>query len=172
MATKIRLKRIGRRNRPFYRMVLIDSKKKRDGASIEQLGWYNPISDEKDCELNSERIIHWLNKGAQPSKAAKKLIKNKGISFEWHLMKSGADEKEIQKQLKKRDLDMAAAKKKKKESSEADVKQKKDKKESIQASGEEKKLSANAEPKVESSSTIEVNNKIKTDASTGSKEEE
>ena len=114
MATKIRLKRIGRRNRPFYRMVLIDSRKKRDGAAIEQLGWYNPISDEKDCELKSERIIHWLNKGAQPSKAAKKLIKNKGISFEWHLMKSGADEKEIQKQLKKRDLDMAAAKRKRK----------------------------------------------------------
>ena len=114
LATKIRLKRIGRRNRPFYRMVLIDSRKKRDGAAIEQLGWYNPISDEKDCELKSERIIHWLNKGAQPSKAAKKLIKNKGISFEWHLMKSGADEKEIQKQLKKRDLDMAAAKRKRK----------------------------------------------------------
>ena len=51
MATKIRLKRIGRRNRPFYRMVLIDSRKKRDGAAIEELGWYNPISDKKDCEL-------------------------------------------------------------------------------------------------------------------------
>ena len=172
MATKIRLKRIGRRNRPFYRMVLIDSRKKRDGAAIEQLGWYNPISDEKDCELNAERIIHWLNKGAQPSKAAKKLIKNKGISFEWHLMKSGADEKEIQKQLKKRDLDMAAAKKKNKESSKVDVEQKKDKKESIQTSEEDNKLLTNAEPKKESSSTIEVNDTGKTDASTGSKEEE
>ncbi len=172
MATKIRLKRIGRRNRPFYRMVLIDSRKKRDGAAIEQLGWYNPISDEKDCELKSERILHWLNKGAQPSKAAKKLLKNKGISFEWHLMKSGADEKEIQKQLKKRDLDMAAAKKKKKENSKVDVKQKKDKKVSIQASEEGDKPSTNAEPKQESSSTKEVNDKGKTDASTGSKEEE
>ena len=172
MATKIRLKRIGRRNRPFYRMVLIDSRKKRDGAAIEQLGWYNPISDEKDCELNSERIIHWLNKGAQPSKAAKKLIKNKGISFEWHLMKSGADEKEVQKQLKKRDLDMAAAKKKKKESSTVDVKQNINKKESVQTSEEDNKLSTNAEPKEESSSTIEVNDTNKTDASTGSKEEE
>ena len=172
MATKIRLKRIGRRNRPFYRMVLIDSRKKRDGAAIEQLGWYNPISDEKDCELNAERIIHWLNKGAQPSKAAKKLIKSKGISFEWHLMKSGADEKEIQRQLKKRDLDMAAAKKKKKESSKVDVKQKKDKKESIQASEGDNKPSTNAEVRIESSSTTEVNVTSKTDASTGSKEEE
>ena len=170
MATKIRLKRIGRRNRPFYRMVLIDSRKKRDGAAIEQLGWYNPISVEKDCELKSERIIHWLNKGAQPSKAAKKLIKNKGISFEWHLMKSGADEKEIQKQLKKRDLDMAATKEKK--SNKVNVEQKKNKKESIETSEEDIKLSTKAEPKKESSSTIEVNDTNKTDASTGSKEEE
>ena len=170
MATKIRLKRIGRRNRPFYRMVLIDSRKKRDGAAIEQLGWYNPISVEKDCELKSERIIHWLNKGAQPSKAAKKLIKNKGISFEWHLMKSGADEKEIQKQLKKRDLDMAATKKKK--SNKVNVEQKKNKKESIEASEEDNKSSTKAEPKKESSSTIEVNDTGKTDAITGSKEEE
>ena len=151
-------------------MVLIDSRKKRDGAAIEQLGWYNPISDEKDCELNAERIIHWLNKGAQPSKAAKKLIKNKGISFEWHLMKSGADEKEIQRQLKKRDLDMAATKEKK--SNKVNVEQKKNKKESIETSEEDIKLSTKAEPKKESSSTIEVNDTGKTDASTGSKEEE
>ena len=171
MATKIRLKRIGRRNRPFYRMVLIDSRKKRDAAAIEQLGWYNPIGDEKDCELNSDRIIHWLNKGAQPSKAAKKLIKNKGISFERHLMKSGADEKEIQKQLKKRDLDIAAAKRKKKENTE-DIKRRQDKKESILASKGENKHSTNAEVKEESSSTREVNDTSKTDASTGLKEEE
>ncbi len=164
--------RIGRRNRPFYRMVLIDSRKKRDGAAIEQLGWYNPISHEKDCELKSERIIHWLNNGAQPSKAAKKLIKNKGISFEWHLMKSGADEKEIQKQLKKRDLDVAAVKKKRKESSKVDSKHKSDKNEDVQASVEENKPSTNSEPKEESSSTIEVNDTSKTDTSTGSKEEE
>ena len=49
LATKIRLKRIGRKNRPFYRMVLMDSRKKRDGAAIEELGWYNAISDGKDC---------------------------------------------------------------------------------------------------------------------------
>ena len=114
MATKIRLKRIGRKNRPFYRMVLMDSRKKRDGAAIEELGWYNPISDGKDCELKSDRIIHWLKEGAQPTNAAKKLIKSEGIAFEWHLIKSGADEKEIQKQLKKRDLDKAALKSKKK----------------------------------------------------------
>ena len=112
LATKIRLKRIGRRKRPFYRMVIIDSRKKRDGAAIEELGWYNPISHEKECELKSDRIIYWLSQGAQPTEAAKKLIRKEGIAFEWHLIKSGVDEKEIQKQLKKRDLDKAAAKEK------------------------------------------------------------
>ncbi len=172
MATKIRLKRIGRRNRPFYRMVLIDSRKKRDGAAIEQLGWYNPISDEKDCELKSERIIYWLNKGAQPSKAAKKLIKNKGIAFEWHLSKSGANEKEIQKQLKKRDLDKAAAKEKKEENNKVATVQKKDKKESVQNSEKDTKLFTNAGTKEENSSKKEVNDTSDSDASIGSKEEE
>ncbi len=58
MATKIRLKRIGRRNRPFYRLIVIDSRKKRDGAAIEQVGWYNPIADEnKITEVKVIRAI-------------------------------------------------------------------------------------------------------------------
>ena len=55
MATKIRLKRIGRRNRPFYRLIVIDSRKKRDGAAIEQIGWYNPIDPNNSYEINNER---------------------------------------------------------------------------------------------------------------------
>ena len=72
MATKIRLKRIGRRNRPFYRLIVIDSRKKRDGAAIEQVGWYNPISTDNSYEINDERILHWLGEGAIPSDAVKK----------------------------------------------------------------------------------------------------
>ena len=51
MATKIRLKRIGRRNRPFYRLVVMDSRKRRDGAAIEELGWYNPIDADHSLSL-------------------------------------------------------------------------------------------------------------------------
>ena len=175
MATKIRLKRIGRKNRPFYRMVLMDSRKKRDGASIEELGWYNPISDKKDCELKSERIIYWLNAGAQPSKAAKKLIKSKGIAFEWHLLKSGADQKEIQKQLKKRDLDLAAAKENKGKSSKVADKQKKNKKEDVQDSGKEAKISTDKDSKEEISDIKEEvqdsGKEVKTSANKDSKEE-
>ena len=67
MATKIRLKRIGRRNRPFYRLIVIDSRKKRDGAAIEQVGWYNPIADENSYDIKGDRVLHWLREGAIPS---------------------------------------------------------------------------------------------------------
>ena len=75
MATKIRLKRNGRRNRPFYRMVAMDSRNRRDGAAIEELGWYNPIDSNHSYDLKDERILHWLCEGAQPTDAAKKLLR-------------------------------------------------------------------------------------------------
>ena len=59
MATKIRLKRIGRRNRPFYRLIVIDSRKRRDGAAIEEIGWYNPIDKDHSYEIKSDRLFHW-----------------------------------------------------------------------------------------------------------------
>jgi small subunit ribosomal protein S16 len=101
LATKIRLKRIGRRNRPFYRLIVIDSRKKRDGAAIEQVGWYNPISVDNSYEINDERIMHWLSEGAIPSDAVKKIMRQEGLSLRWHLMQQGTDEKEIEKEMKK-----------------------------------------------------------------------
>ena len=92
MATKIRLKRIGRRNRPFYRMVAMDSRNRRDGAAIEELGWYNPIDTDHSYDLKGERILHWLKEGAEPSEAAHKLLRRAGIAHKWHLIKQGLDE--------------------------------------------------------------------------------
>ena len=105
MATKIRLKRIGRRNRPFYRMVAMDARSRRDGAAIEELGWYNPIDNDKSFELKNDRILHWLSEGAQPTEAAKKLLKRSGLSHRWHLMKQGLNQSDIDKEMKKWDLD-------------------------------------------------------------------
>ena len=104
MATKIRLKRIGRRNRPFYRLIVIDSRKKRDGAAIEEIGWYNPIDKDHSYEIKSDRLFHWLEQGAIASNAAKKLMKRDGLSLRWHLMQQGVDEKEIEKEMKKWEL--------------------------------------------------------------------
>ena len=104
MATKIRLKRIGRRNRPFYRLVAIDSRKRRDGAAIEELGWYNPIDLEHSFDLKSDRILHWLSEGAQPTEAAKKLLRSSGLNYRWHLIRQGMDEKEVAIEMKKWEL--------------------------------------------------------------------
>ena len=99
MATKIRFKRIGRRNRPFYRLVVIDSRKRRDGAPIEQLGWYDPIKADKESNFNfnEDRIIDWLKEGAQVSDPVNKLMKRSGLAYRWHLIKQGLSESEIEK---------------------------------------------------------------------------
>ena len=104
MATKIRLKRIGRRNRPFYRLIVIDSRKRRDGAAIEQVGWYNPIDLNNSYQIKIDRILYWLQEGAIPSDAVKKLMKREGLALRWHLMQEGVEEKEIEKEIKKWEL--------------------------------------------------------------------
>ena len=126
MATRIRLKRIGRKNRPFYRVVVIDSRQRRDGAAIEELGWYNPIAKDKtnNFELKEERILHWLQLGAQPSEIAHKLMKRAGIAMKWHLMKQGLDEKAIEKEIQKLDLRREAQVKEKLKASEKELKKK------------------------------------------------
>ena len=104
MATKIRLKRIGRRNRPFYRMVVMDSRSRRDGAAIEELGWYNPIDTDHTFSLKGERILHWLNDGAQITNAAHKLLRRSGIAYHWHLINQGLDDSQIEVEMKKWEL--------------------------------------------------------------------
>ena len=78
MATKIRLMRLGKIRTPFYRIVVIDSKKARNGLSIEEIGRYVPGQDPSVVEVNSDRAQHWLKVGAQPSAAVTKLFKLTG----------------------------------------------------------------------------------------------
>jgi len=104
LATKIRLKRIGRRNRPFYRLIVIDSRKQRDGAAIEEVGWYNPIDDGHSYDLKGDRILHWRSQGAVPTNAAHKLMRRAGIAHRWHLIQQGMDGVEIEKEMKKWEL--------------------------------------------------------------------
>ncbi len=96
MAVKIRLKRMGRRNRPFYRLIAIDSKKRREGREIERLGWYNPLKKEFSYKINEERILYWLEKGAEISKATKGIFKRSGLSYKWHLIDQGIKEEKIE----------------------------------------------------------------------------
>lgn len=79
MAVKIRLSRIGKKNRPYCRIVAIDSQKKRDGASLENLGAYDPVTHEV-TQLHMDKIEQWISKGATCSPAVEKIIKNKKTS--------------------------------------------------------------------------------------------
>lgn len=79
MAVKIRLKRMGAKKRPFYRLVVADSRAARDGAFIECIGYYNPIAEPAEIEIDEEKALDWLRKGAQPSETAKSLLKRTGI---------------------------------------------------------------------------------------------
>ena len=85
-------------------MVAMDSRNRRDGAAIEELGWYNPIDSNHSYDLKDERILHWLGEGAQPTDAAKKLLRRAGLSHRWHLMQQGMDGSDLEKEMKKWEL--------------------------------------------------------------------
>ena len=80
MAVRIRLKRMGRTHRPFYRVCAMDGRSPRDGKAIERLGYYDPMVSEKDArvKLNNERVAYWLSVGAQPTEKVKVLIDKYG----------------------------------------------------------------------------------------------
>ncbi len=121
MATTIRLTRMGRKKRPFYRMVVLDSRKRRDGAYLANLGYYNPFCDPHEVELHADEIISWLGKGAQMSETARALLRAEGVLYRWSLVKSGMEEAEIATKVeefrtasedrKKRMVEAAVAKK-------------------------------------------------------------
>jgi len=84
MAVKIRLKRMGSKRKPFYRIVVADSRFPRDGRFIESVGYYNPLTEPVDLKLEEETILDWLQKGAQPSDTVRNLLSSKGIMQKYH----------------------------------------------------------------------------------------
>jgi small subunit ribosomal protein S16 len=70
---------MGAKKRPFYRLVVADSRAARDGAFIESIGYYNPIVDPVEIEIDEEKALDWLRKGARPSDTAKSLLKRAGV---------------------------------------------------------------------------------------------
>lgn len=81
MAVKIRLKRMGSNKKPFYRIVVADSRSPRDGKFIEEIGYYNPVSQPKQIKINDEKAVKWLSNGAQPTDTVKTLLKKSGIEM-------------------------------------------------------------------------------------------
>jgi small subunit ribosomal protein S16 len=76
----IRLRRMGNRNRPFYRVVVSDSRKTPTASAVEEVGYYNPISDPPQVRIDAERVAHWVDVGAQPSRTVRKLLRTQEAS--------------------------------------------------------------------------------------------
>jgi small subunit ribosomal protein S16 len=79
VAVRIRLKRMGAKKAPFYRLVVADGRSPRDGRFIEEIGYYNPVQEPEVLEINEEKALKWLGNGAQPSETAKALLKRAGL---------------------------------------------------------------------------------------------
>lgn len=80
MAVKIRLRRMGAKKAPFYRVVVADSRSPRDGRFIEEIGYYNPVSEPKTIKIDEEKAVKWVQNGAQPTDVVKKLFTKAGIN--------------------------------------------------------------------------------------------
>jgi len=84
MALRIRLKRMGAKKRPFYRVVVAEARSPRDGRFVEEIGTYNPLTDPAEIRIDEERALHWLRTGAQPSDRVRYLFHLQGILKKFH----------------------------------------------------------------------------------------
>ncbi len=124
MAVRIRLTRLGRKRRPFFRIVAVDSRRRRDGEYLEKIGHYDPIAQPPVVVIDEEKAIEWLKKGAKPSDTVRSLFSKQGIMMKFDLIRKGASDEKIADELKKYELLKKVreeeAKKSKAESAEAE----------------------------------------------------
>ena len=104
MATRIRLKRKGRRKQSHFSIVVMHKGKPRDADSIDQLGYYNPLKEPSEIKIDKEKALEWLQKGAQPSDTVHNLFQKEGIALEYHLLKNDVDEETRNVELQKWEL--------------------------------------------------------------------
>ena len=98
---KLRLRRKGRKGYPVYDVVAVDSRRKRDGAYIERLGYYDPNTSPNTVKLDDNRAIYWLNEGAQPTLTVKNIFSYEGVLLKRALLFKGLDEDQINEQVTK-----------------------------------------------------------------------
>ena len=107
MATKIRLKRFGKTRSPHYRIIVIDSRSKRDGQAIEEIGLYQPKNDPSVMKIDSERAQYWLSVGAQPTEAVVAIMKRTG---DWQKFSGDTSPSGVDPQPERRDREAEFAK--------------------------------------------------------------
>ena len=142
MAVKLRLRRMGKKKQPIYKIVAADSRSPRDGKFLEAVGIYNPLTKPHTVELKEDRVNYWLDNGAQPTNTVKSLLNQKGITLKRDLVKRKFAEDKIEAELKTWQNNREAASKKKSEKKKKpSAKQK--------AKSEAEKTEAKAEEKTE-----------------------
>ena len=98
MAVKLRLRRLGKKKQPIYKIVAADSRSPRDGKFIEAIGLYDPLTHPSKLDIKEDRALYWLDTGAQPTDTVRNLLSQKGILIERHLKKKGASEDKIKEE--------------------------------------------------------------------------
>ena len=150
MAVKLRLRRMGKKKQPVYKLVAADARSPRDGKFIEAVGLYNPLTEPHTFEIKEDRVLYWLNVGAQPTSTVKSLLRQKGITLKKELMSKGLDEEKVKSELEEWQKMKEASSKKKREKKSA-KKKKTEEKASAETTGEVK-----TEQKATTESTEEV----------------
>jgi len=146
LAVHLRLRRMGKKKQPFYRVVAIDSRVARDGKYLENLGTYNPRTEPAAVTINSARAFYWLSQGAKPSDTVHSLFRRQGIMMRWHLQKLGLDEAKIGEEMQKWEALQAEKQKRQEARREQKKQQRKAKKAAETAKPEGEAASAEAAP--------------------------
>ena len=92
---KLRLTRIGRKKQPYYRIIAVDSRKKRDGAFLDLIGYYHPLEDPAGLKIDADKALKWLRVGAQPSNTVRSLLRRQGVWYRFLLEKRKLPEAQI-----------------------------------------------------------------------------
>ena len=85
----MRLRRMGAKNNPFYRVVVADARSPRDGRFVDEIGYYNPTTDPATIKIDEEKAIEWLRKGAQPTDIVRVLLQRTGVLEKWQKQRAG-----------------------------------------------------------------------------------
>jgi len=99
LPVKLRLRRMGKKKQPIYKVVAADSRSPRDGKYLEAVGLYNPLTNPHTVDLKEERVLYWLDKGAQPTDTVKSLLRHKGITLKRELKRRGLSQEQIDAEL-------------------------------------------------------------------------
>ncbi|MFH1943636.1 MAG: 30S ribosomal protein S16 [bacterium] len=157
MAVRIRLTRLGRKKRPFYRIVVTDSRAPRDGRYKECIGTYNPIMDPPEIQIQEERANYWLDRGAVPSDTVNNLLQHQGVMIKRFLTKRGFDESRIDEEMKKWEVLQIERRRREAEKTESKKKEKAEAKkidDKVEVVPEEKAEAADTEMKGEEAEVL------------------